>query len=388
MRRFGIFLDGTWNTVADNTNVWRLCSLCSRHGDDGVEQLIHYDAGVGTVPGQALVGGALGLGLADNVVEAYRCLIGNYSPGDEVFLFGFSRGAFTARSLAGLIARCGLLLPGSPLAVERVFARYRKGLDLTPLYTLAYQARHGRTVFDPEERLLLRYSLRIPIKMIGIWDTVGALGIPFGDIPGLSRRRFLFHNTRLSNIFENAYQALAVDEHRRAFAPSLWTRFTPKVPDEGGVVERAAFVEQRWFVGAHANVGGGCPDDLLPQVPLRWLMTKAHALGFAFRFEIELDGREHLGPISDSYAGFLNGLYKVATLGRRHHRIIGYPRTEKATGFVDTENETVDGTVFDRWREDTSYRPENLAEWGRRLGVDSSGLQGPLRAGDASIVEP
>src|SRR4051812_43293723 len=119
-KRLAIFLDGTWNAVGDNTNVWRLKSLCAPRPSDGVVQLVYYDIGV-----NGFIGGAFGKGLNENVTEAYEWLIDTYSPGDEIFIFGFSRGAYTARSLAGLIAKHGLLKAGAPLGVRQLYERYK-----------------------------------------------------------------------------------------------------------------------------------------------------------------------------------------------------------------------------------------------------------------------
>jgi uncharacterized protein (DUF2235 family) len=119
-KRIALFLDGTWNTVSDNTNIWRMRALCGENSIDGARQAIYYDQGVGTRFGERVRGGMFGYGLDRNVQTAYRWLIEIYTPGDDVFVFGFSRGAFTARSLTGLIARCGLLQPGAPLSLEEV----------------------------------------------------------------------------------------------------------------------------------------------------------------------------------------------------------------------------------------------------------------------------
>ena len=119
-KRLALFLDGTWNVVADNTNVWRMKSLCAPVGTDGVRQLIYYNPGVGTQFGSRVLGGMLGYGLSDVVIESYEWLIDHYEEGDDIFIFGFSRGAYTARSLAGLIAKCGLLSPGAQLGVKQI----------------------------------------------------------------------------------------------------------------------------------------------------------------------------------------------------------------------------------------------------------------------------
>jgi hypothetical protein len=375
-KRLVLLLDGTWNSAEDNSNVWRLSQLIAPKDSAGICQLQYYTAGVGTPRGERLRGGALGYGLDRDVVAAYRWLMGNYDQGDQIFLFGFSRGAFTARSLSGMIARCGLLRPGSPLSVEELYERYRLDTRAPSLVEL-----HQRPNLPGAEKRLLRHSRRVPIKMIGVWDTVGALGVPFGNIPGISRRRFGFHNTRLSAIFEHAYQALAIDEHRAAFAPTLWTRFTPTQPDPPGQRRvRPTIVEQRWFAGGHANVGGGIAGDDMPQLPLAWLMEKAASLGLAYRGVVQPTGHERFGAIDDSFATFMYGLYRIAKLGRRFHRTIAPPPEAVENGTLLPANETIDGSVFDRWRKDAAYRPKTLTRWADALGIDPAQLKDAIDA--------
>lgn len=386
-KRIAMFLDGTWNTVADNTNVWRLHALCAKKSRDGAEQVFYYDQGVGTRFGEQFRGGMFGYGLDRNIKAAYRWLIENYAPRDEIYVFGFSRGAFTARSLVGLIARCGLLQPGAPLSLEEVFERYRRGLVQRPLYQLEYERRellrrekYSVDTMDPpihpltrQETSLLAYCTRVPIKMIGVFDTVGALGVPFG-------KSHWFHNTHLSTIYKHSYQALGIDEHRPAFAPTLWTRFTPNPPDSTArqSKRRENIAEQRWFIGAHANVGGGYPDNRLSQLSLAWMVEKAESHGLAFRYPVIVDAESHRDPIVDSYSQFLHGLYAKVT--RRHQRMIGAPRRTVAKGFSDNVNETIDNSVFDRWRNDSKYRPFGLADWSARRGIDPAEITGSVAA--------
>ena len=113
-KRLAVFLDGTWNWIANNTNVWRMKSLCANANTEGIKQLTNYDIGV-----NGLIGGLVGRGLRVNIIEAYKWLVEMYEPEDEIYFFGFSRGAFTARSLSGLIAKCGLLKAGAPLGIEQ-----------------------------------------------------------------------------------------------------------------------------------------------------------------------------------------------------------------------------------------------------------------------------
>lgn len=401
-KSIALFLDGTWNDVQDNTNIWRLSTLCSPVARDGTLQTTYYDQGVGTRWGERIVGGALGYGLERSVIAAYQWLIKTYNPGDRVFVFGFSRGAYTARSLTGLIAKCGLLQPGAPLSVRQVFERYRQSRSLRTLYDLEYadgllaRRQRGETTkdqrpipeFTRQERWLLTYSRRIDIRFVGVFDTVGALGIPFGHVPGLSRSSFEFHHTRLSNLFDFAFQALAIDEHRKAFSPALWTRFTPTVPQDPP--KKVPVVEQRWFCGAHANVGGGYADDRLAQLPLHWLVEKAIAAGLDFRFPVQLDATYHRDPVADSYSEMMGGFYKVATLGKRHYRTIGAPsfNVPQPSGTVSTVNETIDASVFERWRDDNEYRPPAVSRWAERLGLNPDSLHGATAASNGSVLAP
>ena len=180
-KRLALFLDGTWNVVADNTNVWRMKSLCAPQGTDGLRQLVYYNAGVGTQFGSRVRGGMFGYGLDQVVIESYEWLIEQYEEGDEIFIFGFSRGAYTARSLAGLVAKCGLLMPGAPLGVKQMYERYRRGSEARTLWALHAEPQTAMAgALSVEEQWMLKYSMRVPIKLVGVWDTVGALGVPDG----------------------------------------------------------------------------------------------------------------------------------------------------------------------------------------------------------------
>ena len=378
-KRIALFLDGTWNNVSDNTNVWRLKSLCSRSS----EQLVYYSAGVGTQTGERLSGGMFGIGINEEVIDAYQWLVEHYEPGAQVFIFGFSRGAFTARSLAGFISKCGLLKPGSPVSMKQMFERYRKGTAQSVL-ALGKVVESGLPL---EDRWIKEYSRPIPIWFQGVWDTVGALGVPLPCVPNVSREDFAFLETDLRINDTHAYHALAIDEHRKAFAPTLWVKSTPKQGDTYPPRD-LDHVEQRWFAGAHANVGGGYENDLLAQIPLQWLMNKAIAHGLEFKDNVVIDGDENTCPIRDSLAEMAHGIYEVLTLGKHYYRPIGAEPRDTGDAVESTINETIDGTVFDRWRADETYRPPNLKEWAARRGVDPSALKQAVRAKDATAIAP
>lgn len=367
-KRIAICFDGTWNSpshhaeleqVAANhkdresawfdsvdpmagpeTNVCRLYRSIRKIvpedvGAGSFGQVKWYDKGVGTDWYDRLPGGAFGVGLSRNIRQGYKAIVDRYDDGDEIFVFGFSRGAYTARSLVGLIRNCGLLpkdkLPSpeaddNPLLIE-AYELYRtrdEGPDSER--AIAFRAQHGAKI--------------VPIKFLGVWDTVGALGIPVESFAGFNKALFSFHDTELSGIVQNACHAIAVDEHREPYAATL---FDPKQ-------KPSQTIEQRWFLGAHCDVGGGYDDRRLSDLALRWMQDKAKACGLEMdpAGTPELDAAVSEASIHDSFKEFLNGLYHVF-----------HARYYRGVGFAQYGAECVDGTVADRLRKDLNYRPRN-----------------------------
>jgi uncharacterized protein (DUF2235 family) len=379
-KKLAIFLDGTWNQVNSNTNVWRMRALCAPKDAAGTQQLIYYEVGV-----NGFLGGVFGKGLDDNIRLAYEWLVENYNDGDEIFIFGFSRGAYTARSLAGLIAKLGILKPGSPIGIAQLYDRYKRGDEETIWRLADMQSSGSLQNITTEERWLLKYSQRADVKMVGVWDTVGSLGLKAFSIEGISRSSFDFLETGLRIHILSGYHALAIDEHRGDFAPTLWSVRHPKDPKAVIAAPRdISNVEQRWFVGAHANVGGGYATDLLPQAPLQWIMKKAQSQGLAFRNEVDLDGDALSAPLADSYKEFAYGLYSKVTWPL--YRTIGAEPDIQDNGTHVNVNESIDKSVFDRWRSDPSYRPRNLVEWADRKHVDPVQVTGSVRGDDPKIA--
>jgi hypothetical protein len=261
-----------------------------------------------------------------------------------------------------------------------VFKRYQLHKDVRPIYRLEFFKSQGQSITSEEQRLLAN-SRRIPIKFIGVWDTVGAMGIPWTHAPLIGRGKFYFHNTNLSVLFENAYHALAIDEHRAPYRPTLWTRFTPagSNPDSEAPAP-AKNVEQRWFVGAHSNIGGGYEQDELAQIPLAWLQDKALACGLKFRNQVTLSGDEILCAPRDSYKEFMKGVYRAVRLGKRFYRPIGAPERPVKGGTSKSVNEWIDASVFERYRRVGEYRPHNLELWAQEKGVQLSSISGDQRA--------
>ncbi len=269
-KRLVVCCDGTWNKpdqLKDDhpapTNVSKLALGVAREGPDGTPQLLFYQPGVGTRRFERIRGGALGLGLSRNVRDCYRFLVENYEPGDELYLFGFSRGAFTARSTVGLVRNSGILLRENAGREKDAYALYR-----------AHEpTRHPRGM---EARIFRRmYShADCDIKFVGVWDTVGSLGIPIDGVrlPWLTKH-WRFHDTELSSRVKFAYHAVAIDEQRGPFEPTLWNR-REETPGQT--------LEQVWFAGVHCDVGGGYAQPELAEIPLLWMVERARGADLAF----------------------------------------------------------------------------------------------------------
>ena len=222
MKRLVVCSDGTWNTAdnADATNVVRTVQAVKPNAPDGTPQVVFYDQGVGTRNWiDRWIGGITGSGLGKNVQDAYRFLLHNYEEGDEIYLFGFSRGSYTVRSTAGLIRNCGLLRKAHIDKVDDAYELYKRR-DAPPK---SDDARPFRESFSRE----------VEIKFIGVWDTVGAMGIPAAGLRRLTQRKYKFHDVKLSRIVKHGFQAIAIDERRKPYAPSPW-----KTDPEGGTLKK------------------------------------------------------------------------------------------------------------------------------------------------------
>ena len=255
--------DGTWNS-ADSprpTNVRHTAAALRGRGG----QSVWYDPGVGSGRWDRVRGGALGLGLARNVQEGLEWIGRHYGQGDRIFLFGFSRGAYTARSIGGAIGMCGI--PASATMAARAMTLYRRRGRLE----------HGDRVRI--ERLRDR-SWPPRVDFLGVWDTVGALGVPVTWLNWIGARRHRFHDVSLGGHIRAACHALAIDEHRRHFAPAVWS-------------SRRGGHRQAWFAGAHSDVGGGSAGRGLSDLALLWVWAHAHRAG------LDLDPRAVSGLAPD-----------------------------------------------------------------------------------------
>lgn len=313
-----VFLDGTWNDPHTNTNIAQLRERVLPLDGDGTRQEVVYREGVGVKMGERLRGGLFGYGLNQQIEQAYADIARRWTgSGDRLFLLGYSRGAFSARSLGGMIARCGII-QDRDLPAPDVFARYRRGKAAPGLNEMQRGEAAPR---DAEDRLVLERSTLARIRFIGVFDTVGALGIPGGLFRPFVAARYEFHDTKLSGLVDHARHAVAVDEQRPHFVATLWDG-VPK-PIEG----HETTVAQRWFAGSHGNVGGGGTsrpetDNPLSAIAREWLCDEARDAGLAIAPDPSPETAWR-GPVSDSYASFGGGwFYKVVRWRPRNYRPI------------------------------------------------------------------
>lgn len=359
-KRIAIFCDGTWNSADQAkddrpcpTNVVRLALRVARHARDQV-QVVYYGQGVGT--GGSLdkfTGGAFGKGLDDNLFAAYRFLVLNYEPGDEIYLFGFSRGAYTARSLGGMIRKCGIL--GLKWA-----ERYIEALDL-------YRNGDHPDAAAPSrfrQNFCSNGGEAIPIQFIGVWDTVGALGIPVAGFRRLTAGKYQFHDVELSGSVRNAFHALAIDEFRAPFRDARWA-YKPKPGQR---------VEQMWFCGAHSDVGGGYARDEwgLADIAFQWMKDMAASAGLGFDGDIDAQRTlrpDPLGVLHESRTG----LYRLSP---PHLRNIGTMATPEGGHEREPRidpTQSIHPSVLLRWDQDPRYRPENLRRYFEIIGDARAG---------------
>ena len=375
MKRLVFCFDGTTNTLDARfpTNVVRMAqSVIPVSGDE--TQLIYYDKGVGTDEGEKLKGGAFGFGLDKNLYEAYAFLIFNYTVGDEIFVFGFSRGAFTARSFVGLIYNCGIMRRRNVGDISQALEFYKSRDDLDhPLgdKMLEFRADNSPDVcVAPKEddwrcRTVPNYQAGsaplLKIKYVGVWDTVGALGIPdYMKINALDGNKYSFHDPRLAPFVERARHAVAIDERRKTFAPTLWSNIAERNAEAGAdPSSRDAPFQQQWFPGDHGSVGGGGDRLGLSDQALAWIVAGARHAGLKVDsdpssrvYEIIPNHREELANITPpSNPGLMKQL-KGFVAGKMS-------RADRKDGPVELHEVSV--SAKRRWLDLPDNLPEKLA---------------------------
>jgi uncharacterized protein (DUF2235 family) len=345
VKRLVFCFDGTWNKLNENTptNVVLTAASILRMAPDG-PQLIHYDEGVGTGRLEKMTGGMFGAGLIENVREAYRLLIFNYDPGDEIFVFGFSRGAFSARTFVGLLRHVGPLRRLHAGRIDEAMELYRKRLeggkgavDALRRFRATYAG--GVCIGSDDDAWRCQYmpdyvtgvAPLLTVRALGVWDTVAAMGLPaniWGS--GFANRKHRFHDATLDGFVESAWHAVALDERRSMFPPTLFGDLTELNAAKGyaNEDERAPY-QERWFPGVHGSVGGGGDIRGLSDGTLAWVLkgaklaglkldtqagtrlhnfrpdpmaplvnVKDHSKGFTDRFTTDRSGPDHLWQLS------------------------------------------------------------------------------------------
>ncbi|MCG6887863.1 MAG: DUF2235 domain-containing protein [Proteobacteria bacterium] len=390
MKNIIICSDGTGNSTvkARGTNVFKLYEAVDLHHSDQ-KQVAIYDDGVGTESLKPLkiLGGAFGFGLSRNVRQLYTSLASVYEPGDRIYVFGFSRGAFTVRSLAGLITSMGIVDRNQCESdaelrsrVKQAYREYRyknrAPFEITfhllfgwvwLLVGLITGQSHS---YMGVETFRSKYAVKNPdqpdeicntVRFIGVWDTVSAVGFPILGVANFVNTviyRFKFPDYKLSPAVEQGCHALAIDDKRKTFHPLLWNQQS----------EQSDRIEQVWFAGAHANVGGGYPKQGLSLVALDWMLRKANAAGVKF-LDHDTSLYRHHRNVNDKLYNSRSGL---GTYYRYAPRDIYASCLEN--GFVprihaSTINRIVQGTE--------GYAPGNLPREFEIVDADAVGCEWP-----------
>jgi Uncharacterized alpha/beta hydrolase domain (DUF2235) len=394
-KRLIVTCDGTW-LDSDNglvngqmqppSNVSRIGWAMKETSRDGIPQVVHYQAGVGSIGGAVsrAVGGATGAGLKENVREAYSYIAINWREGDEIFLIGFSRGAFTARSVAGMIGSLGLLTRAGLPHFSEIFEDFEHRYDDRYVSKFPNDPFPEKGPFNQDYvNELARRGLTRPnvlIKAVAVWDTVGSLGIPrisWLERIGLQSRNmhyYTFYDTRLHPCIENAFQALALDEHRAPFSPALWEK------RDGDRTN----LKQVWFPGVHSNVGGGYDDQDIANITLAWMMSRLwtfidfHPDYIMSCYESNKAYYRSTGQKSRSWSfgEIYNSMIGVYSLGGGKTRTPGnYYRTDPITGRptnkkLKNTNEYIHASVRSRLglqgpgvQDRGIYEPKALRDW-------------------------
>ena len=352
MKRLIICADGTWNqpeTDIDGTgddrdyptNVLRLARGIAPHTSDGLKQIVFYDWGVGT-DNHKVSGAIAGNGLEKNVMDCYRFIVHNYDDGDEIILFGFSRGAYTVRCLAGMLNNCHILKSSEASLIPKAFELY-KDTSAPPKSEKATKWRTANSIPNSGK-----------VHFIGVWDTVGSLGLPFTFF-GLLKRKDLFYDSWIGSNIEIARHALSLDEKRDDFEATVWNK---EKDQQEGYDPSEYNLKQVWFAGTHTDVGGGYPPDKednthLSDIPMMWMLKEAQK-----EINLELDAflpvkKEKQNPLAKQHDS-LTGIF--ALLGSRI-------RTMEST-------HKVHASVIERLQNDSNYECVPIENYKAKYGAD------------------
>ncbi|MDY6938176.1 MAG: DUF2235 domain-containing protein [Cyanobacteriota bacterium] len=334
MKRLIVCCDGTWQKLANPypTNVVKIAQAIKAVGKDGIPQIVYYDEGVGTGSlFDRLFGGAFGRGIDKNIEDAYRFLCLNYVTGDEIYLFGFSRGAYTVRSLAGMIYNSGILS--------------RHYIRKAPSAYQLYRDRRSKPNENQATAFRKMYGERAPITLLGCWDTVGSLGIPeltpWMKFNRQINQKYRFHDTKLNPTIQYALHAVAIDETRKVFDVA---------PMEKSQSAKNQELQQIWFPGDHSCIGGGFHNRRkLSNAPLKWMMDSSAELGLSLDLDPSfIEGGLDIDPACELNLNPQNLVSKFTVFG-------GVALRDVSDRFEDI-HEITKKRFFSRW----DYQPKNL----------------------------
>jgi uncharacterized protein (DUF2235 family) len=349
-KRIIICCDGTWNKLVDQvpSNVVRIYEAIPDLAQDGMRQVRWYQEGIGTKWYDRWPGGAFGAGIDDKIKEAYKFLCQTYEAGDELYFFGYSRGAYTVRSLGGLVHCAGLIQGATAAQIDRAYKTYRERNE---------EKRHEKA----QKFRQANDSERVPITLMVCWDTVGALGIP-DLVPNLPidfwlNQPYRFHNTNLSELIANAFHIAALDEQRKIF------QLTPMNVRPNAQTK----LRQLWFAGTHETVGSK-QGDILADVTLDWVVKALAAEGLGLTVNLNID-TNRIAPenlpnnVPDDqlqYFAEKAGESFLAQLGLKPRQIEGTPNPENISKFFHPSIQSL-------WcrRSGYPYRPPSIekSDW-------------------------
>ena len=340
MANIVVCADGTWNRPEEDlekdhaTNVLKIARAISPKAKE-LTQHVFYDWGLGSYH-SAISAGVTGRGIHKNILDAYRYIVQNYAKGDKIYLFGFSRGAYTVRALCGLINNCGIIKRPDAKLIEKAWKIYKS--SSSKYHPEGKSSQQFRKDHCHESR---------GVHFVGVWDTVGALGIPF-SLMGLFDSKDEFYDTKMGANVSIARHALAIDEKREDFEPTVWR------------ARKGVDLKQVWFAGVHSDIGGsygpdkkkgGCVSD----IALSWMMDEA--LGAGLKLEPHIKAGLSDLKVANK-ASLHNSRKHVFRFKKPLHRKLG----------VTDEAISLHPSVKLRYLSDDKYRPPRLRALVKKVG--------------------
>lgn len=324
-----ICADGTWNRPEEDlekdhaSNVLKIARAIKPETPE-FKQHVFYDWGLGSYH-NSISAGVMGNGIHKNILDGYRYIVQNYAPGDKIYLFGFSRGAYTVRALCGLINNCGIVKRPHAYLIEQAWQIYKSGSKKN------HPDGEGAVQFRAD------YCHRSrTVQFVGAWDTVGALGIPF-TLMGLLEGKDEFYDTKMGSNVKIARHALAIDEQREDFEPTIWT------PRSG------VDLRQVWFSGVHSDVGGSYGPDkdtgnCVSDIALGWMIDEAKAAGLTIETHIT-------SSLTDG---------TKAPLHRSRKHVFRFKTPLHRELIIEGIASKIHPSVKARYEADANYRPKKL----------------------------